>query len=139
MIIKSLRRIYQIHGAGYICRLQVLTLGDFHRSIVLSSEVAEGDMPISEVHSRRDAEGKVVRKAQFSEHSDMETVVAAILFARHERLHHIAILVSKPLCAYILKLQSLKVSAHNDAEMQRAQVAIRAVFHCPFLRMERLH
>ena len=76
---------------------------------------------------------KMLRKACFAEHSDIDSGVPTALVDRDKRLMLLSVFTYIRLRSDVCQFHILQVCAHNDTEVKRAQVGIRAVLNRTYL------
>ena len=95
--------------------------------------VGKYNMSVGEIHYGCYAKGEIVVKAHLAKHADVETAIPCVLVAGNKRLCLIAVSIGICYRTYILKFKVLEMRSHDNSEVHRAQVAIRAVLYRPFL------
>ena len=130
-----------------LCFVEVKTRTNIHRAQRLPLLVRrtagvtlviiiKGNAARSEIQLRSNTEGKILIQTHLSYHTNIETHVPIMLVSSNKRLHLRAVLHGYGLQTNVIKLQILHVGTHNNAEVERTQISIRAVLHPTLLRMK---
>ena len=91
----------------------------------------------AEMHRRREAQVEVLAQSQVGEHTHTEAGVPTVVLTHDGLFLHRAVIKFHWLWSHVLQTDILKVHAHEDAEMELAQVGIRPVLYGTRLSLPR--